>query len=199
MFQPSDDTAPADTSAIRTVLFVGGLEPVKDPVAMLRIFGRVSTGRPDLLLDVVGDGPLRAKVEREAIRLGLDGRVRLLGQVHRADMPERYRAGAVLVVSSRHEGQSMVAVEAAASGLPVVGTRVGVLPDLGDGARTVPVGDEAGLADAIGAVLDHPDRAATMGRAGRRVAVAAFDLDRTSAALLDRYESLVSGDAGRGR
>ena len=51
----------------------------------------------------------------------------------------------LLLVTSRHEGQSMVAVEAAASGIPVVGTRVGVLPDLGSGALTVPLGDEAGL------------------------------------------------------
>ena len=80
----------------------------------------------------------------------LAGRVRFAGQLPRDEMPARYRSATLLAVTSRHEGQSMVAVEAAASGLPVVGTRVGVLPDLGDGATTVPVGDEAGLADALG-------------------------------------------------
>ena len=129
----------------------------------------------------------------------LAGRVRFAGQLPRDEMPALYRSATVLAVTSRHEGQSMVAVEAAASGLPVVGTRVGVLPDLGDGATTVPVGDEAGLADALAAVLDDPGRAARMAAAGRAIAVARFDLERTTADLLERYAGLVTGDAGRGR
>ena len=85
----------------------------------------------------------------------------------------------------------MVAIEAAAAGLPVVGTRGGALPDLGEAALTVPVGDETGLADAMASVLDDHVRAAAMAAAGRRVAVDGFDLDRTSEALLAAYEALV--------
>jgi glycosyltransferase involved in cell wall biosynthesis len=110
-------------------------------------------------------------------------------------MPARYRAATLLAVTSRHEGQSMVAVEAAACGLPVVGLRVGVLADLGDGALAVPAGDETALMGAIGSVLDDPRRAAAMAAAGRTIAEDHFDLERTSAALLERYEMLVS--AGR--
>ena len=87
----------------------------------------------------------------------------------------------------------MVAVEAAASGLPVVGTRVGVLPDLGGGAATVEPGDEEGLVAAVAGVLDDQARAAAMSAAGRSVAVDRFDLDRTTADLLDRYEALITG------
>ncbi len=175
------------------------LEPVKDPAAMLRVFARLAADRPALRLDIVGDGRLRPGLEREVTRLGLDGRVRFLGQVPRAAMPDLYRAATLLAVTSRHEGQSMVAVEAAASGLPVVGTRVGVLPDLGEAALTVPVGDEAGLAIAIASVLDDPARAASMAAAGRHVAEERFDLERTSAALLARYEALVSRGGAPGR
>ena len=92
----------------------------------------------------------------------------------------------------------MVALEAAASGVPVVGTRVGILPDLAGGAATVPVGDEAGLADALAAVLDDPGRAARMATAGRTIAVARFDLGRTTADLLGRYAALVRHDGERG-
>jgi glycosyltransferase involved in cell wall biosynthesis len=108
-----------------------------------------------------------------------------------------------LVVSSRHESQSMVAVEAAASGIPVVGTQVGVLPDLGDGALTVPVGDAgapvATLAAAMATVFDDPTLAARMGAAGRAAAVARFDIERTVADLLERYDGLVTNGSGRGR
>ena len=147
----------------------------------------------------MGDGRLRTGLETSIAGTALAGRVRFAGQLRRDEMPALYRSATVLAVTSRHEGQSMVAVEAAASGVPVVGTRVGVLPDLGDGATTVPVGDEAGLADALAAVLDDPGRAARMAAAGRTIAVARFDLERTTADLLERYAGLVTRDAGRGR
>ena len=128
---------------------------------------------------------------------GLGERVRFLGQVPRAAMPERYRSATVLVVTSRHEGQSMVAVEAAASGLPVVGTRVGVLPDLGGGAVTVAPDDASGLADAIGSVLDDAGRAAAMGAAGRRWRWIASTSTGPPPTSSPRYEGLVR--SGRGR
>lgn len=187
-FRPADG-APA---AATTILFVGSLEPVKDPAAALRVFAALSAGRPSFRLEMVGDGRLRSELEAEVDRLGVGDRVSFPGQMPRAGMPERYRSAALLLVTSRHEGQSMAAVEAAASGVPVVGTRVGVLPDLGDGARTVAIGDEAGLAEAAAAVLDDPAVAAAMGAAGRAAATARFDLDRTAADLLERYERLVT-------
>jgi glycosyltransferase involved in cell wall biosynthesis len=112
-------------------------------------------------------------------------------------MPDHYRTASVLAITSRHEGQSMVAVEAAASGLPVVGTRVGIVPDLGDAALSVPIGDDEALAGALTAVLDDPARAARMGAAGRAIAVARFDVERTTADLLERYDRLVTRDDGR--
>ena len=192
---PGSSTRPAR----QTVLFAGSLEPVKDPAALLRLFGRLAAGRPALELELVGDGRLRAELEASVAGTVLSARVRFAGHVPRDAMPARYRSATVLAVTSWHEGQSMVAVEAAASGLPVVGTRVGVLPDLGDGAMTVPVGDEAGLAGALAAVLDDLGRAARMAAAGRAIAVSRFDVERTTADLLDRYAGLVSREGGRAR
>ena len=177
----------------RTILWVGSFEPVKDPAAMLRVFARLAADRPDLRLEMVGEGRLRGAVQRDADGLGLGERVRFPGQLPRSAMPDRYRAAALLAVTSRHEGQSMVAVEAAACGLPVIGTRVGVLPDLAEAATTVAVGDEAGLAAAIATILDDPARAAAAGAAARRAAETRFDIDRTAQALLATYESLIDG------
>jgi glycosyltransferase involved in cell wall biosynthesis len=188
LFRPADEPPPEHGK----ILFVGSLEPVKDPAAMLRVFGAVAVGRPLLRLDVAGDGSLRPDLERLSERIGIRDRVRFLGQLPRAQMPDLYRSASLLAVTSRHEGQSMAAVEAAAAGLPVVGTRVGILADLGTAALTVPVGDEAGLATALAAVLDDPHLAARMGAAARAEAMARFNLDRTAAGVLDRYRALVT-------
>ena len=196
-FRPADVAVGKATGAMAAstsrILFVGSLEPVKDPALAIRAFAALAGGRPALELELVGDGRLRPELEAQAARLGLGARIRFAGQLPRATLPDVYRAPTLLLVTSRHEGQSMVAVEAAASGLPVVGTRVGVLPDLGGGAATVESGDEEGLVSAVADVLDDPARAAAMGAAGRSVAVDQFDLDRTTADLLDRYEALITG------
>ena len=178
------------------VLFAGSLEPVKDPALALRVFAALAVDRPGLRFEVIGEGGLRGDLERLAAQLGVGDRISFLGQVPRNEMPARYRAASLLLVTSRHEGQSMVAVEAAASGIPVVGTRVGVLPDLGSGALTVPLGDEAGLVAAAALVLDDPARATAMGAAGRAAAVARYDLDRTSADVMSHYTTLVSRRRG---
>jgi glycosyltransferase involved in cell wall biosynthesis len=194
-FRPADTAVPGAA----TMLFVGSLEPVKDPAALFRAFAALVPGRPALRLEIVGDGRLRSELEGLGRGLGIGDRVRFAGHLPRARLPDVYRSSSLLAVTSRHEGQSMVAVEAAASGLPVVGTAVGVLPDLAGGALTVPIGADAALAAALASVLDDPALAARMGAEARAVAVARFDLEQTSADMLARYDALVSGRRARRR
>lgn len=175
-----------------TILFAGALEPVKDPDLALRAFAILAAGRPYVRLAIAGDGRLRPDLVGRVAELGLEDRVDVLGHVRRGDLADVYRRAAVLLVTSRHEGQSMVAVEAAASGLPVVGPPVGVLPDLGPGATLVPTRAAADLASAVAAVLDDPGRRAATAAAARRVAVDRFGQDRTVADLLAAYRALVS-------
>jgi glycosyltransferase involved in cell wall biosynthesis len=195
VFHPrADGDPPVDKPR---VLYVGNLIPVKDPLLLVRAFARVAVSRPNAVLDIVGDGNLRAQIENTAAELGVAVRIALHGQLLRPELAEMYRSATVLAIPSRYESQSVVAVEAVASGLPVVGTRVGILPDLGEAALVVPVGDEAALAGALAQVLDDPDRAASMRAAGRDVA-AHLDLDVTAADLLRLYWQLDSrrqGDA----
>ncbi len=165
------------TPGQRTVLSVGSLEPVKDHVTLLRAFAVVSRDRRDAQLRLVGHGALRSSLERLAERLGIAGSVEFLGRLPRDRLPDLYRSATILCVSSRHEAQSMAAVEAAACGLPIVGTRVGCLPDLGDGARTVPVGDHRSLAAAMSSALDDPEAQHQMGGAARAAAIASYEID----------------------
>lgn len=156
------------------VLFVGSLQTVKDPVLLLRAFARVRT--PGAELVIVGDGPLRPGLERLAAVLGIEARTRFLGRVPRDRLPAEYAAAGVLAITSRHEAQSMVAVEAAACGVPVVGTGVGVVPELAvAGGAIVAQGEPAAFAAALDAAL-APATGARLGAAARACAVHAWDM-----------------------
>ena len=189
--------APGLSGAVRmdrspVVLSVGSLTEVKDPVLLLRAFARVRTA--DARLVVAGDGPMRAGLERLATNLGILARVQFLGAIPRVALPDVYRGADVLAVTSLHEAQSMVAVEAAASGLPVVGTSVGVLPELAAaGGGLVMAGREpAAIAEGLDAAL----KAATHDRLGagaRAYAAASWDLDAAAGRLADTWHDLAKG------
>lgn len=108
-------------------------------------------------LVVAGDGPARPDLERLVAQLGLADRVRFLGTVEDADLPDLYRAADVAAVPSRAlEGFGLVVLEALACGTPVVATRVGGLPEALAGldpALLVDPDDPAGLAHALASVL----------------------------------------------
>jgi len=146
------DTAlfrPAAGYGGQRLLHVGTLTPVKDQRALLTAFARVQAGNRRATLDVVGDGPLLGSLRELATGLGVASAVRFLGAADHAALPAIYHSADIFVVSSRHEAQCMVALEAASCGLRVVGTSVGVVPELAP-ATPVPVGDVPALARAIG-------------------------------------------------
>src|SRR5262249_51607398 len=136
------------------LVHVGTLTPVKDQATLLHAFARLRRDSPDTVLDIVGAGPLHPELERLAHVLGLTAAVRFRGDIDHAALPDVYRAASAFVLSSRHEAQGMVAVEAAACGVPVVGTCVGVIPELS--RSTALTGDPDGLANAVATVLGGP-------------------------------------------
>jgi glycosyltransferase involved in cell wall biosynthesis len=97
------------------------------------------------------------------------------------------------VQSSLHEAAGVSILEAAAAGLPVVGTRVGYVSDWdGAAAESVPPGDAAQLAETIVRVLQNPARRQSLAAAGHAFA-REYDADSTARALIELYESLVGG------
>ena len=126
-----------------------------------------ATGLPALV--VVGDGPLRADLDRR-VRAGTNGaRVMLLGA--RADVPQILPAFDVFVLSSHWEGEPIALLEAMAAGLPCVATATeGAREILGDDASSgclVPVGDVAALGDALAGLLRDPGARDAVGAAAR--------------------------------
>src|SRR6185369_6891690 len=125
--------------------------------------------RPDVQGVIVGDGPLRAEVERAAREAGLAASCRLLGE--RADVAALLAALDVFVLSSVSEGFPFVVLEAMAMERPVVATAVNGVPEIvedGTTGRLVPRGDGRALLGAALDTLARPDAARAMGRAGRR-------------------------------
>jgi len=180
---------PAASASVRQLIHVATLTPVKDQVTLLQAFRLVRNQVGDARLDIVGDGPLRPGLERLADELGLGDAVQFRGAVDHAALPAIYRTGSGFVLSSRHEAQGMVAIEAAACGIPVVGTRVGVIPELASAADAVaPVGAVEQLAAGLATTLESTDH-----RRERALELARreFGLATCAARFRDLYTHLV--------
>ena len=173
------------------LLIVGELNPGKrhrDAVAAL-----AASGRPQLVLACAGVGPLAAEIEEQARTLGVGERVRLLG--FRRDVPALLRASIGLVLPSEREGLPRCIMEASCLERPVIATRIRGVTELVTPATGIltEVGDVAALAAAMARLVDHPQEAAALGRAGP-AAMRPFDLKHVLA-LHDELYDRVLGDA----
>jgi len=173
--------------------FVGRLTPQKDPLAFVALLAALRRERPDVQGVIVGDGPLRAEVERAAREAGLAASCRLLGE--RADVAALLAALDVFVLSSVSEGFPFVVLEAMAMERPVVATAVNGVPEIvedGITGRLVARGDGAALARAVREALAAPEAARAMGRAGRRRVAERFTARRMVAETEALYREVLS-------
>jgi glycosyltransferase involved in cell wall biosynthesis len=149
-------------------LFVGAIQPRKDPLTAVEALALVNS---DLRLLLIGPEKRGAGRVREAVdRLGLGGRVDWKGHVEIKELATLYRGAAVLVFPSRYEGFGLPVVEAMACGTPVVATTAGAIPEVaGDAAVLVEPGDPVAFAGGIERALADRDRfvAAGLERARR--------------------------------
>ncbi len=155
-------------SDARLVGIVGRIFPIKNHRLFLEAAALVAAKEPGARFVVVGDGTLRADMEALARQLGIGERTIFTGW--RRDLPRVYADLDVLVVSSDNEGTPVSAIEAMASGCPVVATRVGGLPDLiedGEDGHLVPARDAEAMARTVLGLLRDRDRARRMGRNAR--------------------------------
>lgn len=151
------------------LLHVASLNRVKDQSMLIRALRRVVDRVPAVSLDVLGEDTMHGAIARMVHQQGLDAHVRFHGVQPTAAVAAACRAAHLFVLTSRHEAGPVAAVEAAASGLPVVGTAVGHLADWSpDAAVAVPPGDDAALADAIVALLADGGRRHRLADTARR-------------------------------
>ena len=179
------------------ILFVGRVTPQKGLEYLIRASLKVTA---PFTLIVAGDGYQLAASRRLAARLRVADRISFLGALDREAVHELYRRAAVLVVPSVWpEPYGMVGPEAMSYGVPVIGSRVGGIPDwLADGETGILVDprDVTELARSIDAILRDPALAQRLGARGREVAEERFTFDRHITELLQVFRKAIERRAG---
>lgn len=172
---------------------VGRMAEVKDFPTLMQAFVQLAALRGNARLMIIGEGVSRAHCQTIAEAAGVADRVWLPGE--RADIPELMRAMDVFVLPSLGEGISNTILEAMASGLPVVATRVGGNPELvedGITGRLVPPGRPGELARALLEYVDDPVRRGQAGAAARARVDARFSLDAMVRGYLGVYDEVLA-------
>jgi glycosyltransferase involved in cell wall biosynthesis len=199
------DEAFAATAAVRPkrsgVVRVGMVARMnhryKNHSGFLRIAANIHQRMPNTEFLLVGDGPLRQELEREASSLGLGASAIFLGD--RQDMPAVLASIDVAALTSDSESLSNVILEAMAAGLPVVAFCVGGNSELLSPERgaLIPVGDEAAFADALQKLLADAALRQRLGGDARQFAQENFSLERVRERYVELYLRLLGDQRGR--
>jgi len=175
------------------VLFVGRLTTEKHIEVVLQAIAKLAPELPDITFDVVGGGDQRKNLDQWTERLNLGDRVTFHGRVDEATLRASYGKADVFAIASVAELQSIVTMEAMASGLPVVGANAVALPHLihdGENGYLFEPGNVDDLADKLRRVLTAPQEEYDRMQQASLDGIEAHDIERT----LDTFEKLYRGE-----
>lgn len=189
---PATEPIPRRAGEPARLIHVASLNRVKDQPTLLRALARLAQESEDLHVDIVGEDTLGGAIQRLARGLGLADRLRFHGFLTQRQLLPLMQAAHALVVSSRHEAGPVAVLEAAALGIPTVGTAVGHIAEWApEAALAVPVGDWQALAAALREVLSDERLRLRLGRAAWTRAVRE-DADFTAGCFETLYAELKS-------
>ncbi len=177
------------------VICVGRLVTVKGYDVLVRAAPEILEGLPgraEVRFLMVGDGPERSALKKEARKLGVGGHFHFAG--FRKDVGRLLSAADLLVMPSRNEGLGMSMIEAMAASLPVVGSRVGGIPEVVQDGITgilVPPDEPPALARACVKMLSDRNQMRAMGRAGGKRARALFRIETSVQRTAALYRELL--------
>jgi len=177
----------------KTVVFVGRLDQEKRIDQLIRVLPSLRRHH-DVQLVVAGVGPYHDTLLQLAADLGISSYVHLLGFVSEEDLPRVYHTGDVFAIASVAELQSIVTLEAMASGLPIVGADAVALPHLIENGRNgylFDPGDIKGISARLDSLLSSPEDLASMGTESRKMADP-HDHSRSLERFEEIYDKLVS-------
>lgn len=167
-----------------TIVQAASLVPVKNQSLLLEILHLVKEKIPAIQLYLAGSGPLRQPLEEIAQNLNLNEHITWQEKIAHPQMAHFYPQGHLYLQTSRHESQGVAVLEAMACGLPVVGTPVGLLPEL---ACRPPQWEKTALAEQIVDIFSDPVHYTALSKEARRRTAVQFNLPQTTQQFLDLY------------
>jgi glycosyltransferase involved in cell wall biosynthesis len=177
------------------LLFVGELRALKGVDVLIAAIKQLAQEGRNVTATIVGDGPDRARFEREVAKQDLGAQVHFVGV---KPARQAFTLGRLLIVPSRAESLPYIVLEAAAAGLPMIATQVGGIPEIfgPDAGALVAPSDPAALARAIGqAMQDRGTRHSTTLRLKARLR-ALFSADAMTDAILAAYREALTHNSG---
>lgn len=190
LFQPARDHAPRPF----TIGYLGRLVEEKGISLLLDAASHL---KGDWQMRFVGGGPLHEMLLQQVYALGIADRVTFVGQVPSTEMPQHYQALDALVLPSLtrpnwKEQFGRVLVEAMASGVPVIGSSSGAIPDvIGTAGLIVPEGNCDALTNALQLLLDQPAERQRLAQAGRVHVLQHYTHDQIAAATVGVYRAMM--------
>ncbi|MCH8011197.1 MAG: glycosyltransferase [Candidatus Marinimicrobia bacterium] len=177
-----------------TIGSVGRLHRAKGFNILLKAFHIVSRQISNIELEIVGNGRLRTDLLRQSEELGINDRVKFVGQISQHQVAQRLSEWDLFVMPSLWEGFGIAIIEATAMGKAVVATRVGGIVEVVKDGKTgflVPPYNPDALAYRIMELLRDNDKRAKMGREGRKLVISDFSLQQAVRRLENVYDSLM--------
>lgn len=171
--------------------YIGRLSPEKGPEVFVRVAAKVHEKLPNCRFILVGEGPMRVKLDNEINNLGLGGCIHLAGL--QTDMSRVYASLDLVVSTSFSEGMPLAMMEAMAAGLPIVATNVGGVSDIVEVGHTGllhSTTDQDGLANSIVTLMSNKSMREEMGKAARKRVEENFELNDSVSQTSELLRSL---------
>jgi glycosyltransferase involved in cell wall biosynthesis len=186
--------AARNNSKFQDILYTGVLIPRKGVEYLIKAFAQIAKDFRQARLVIVGSNENKSyttELKKQVEQLGLHEQVQFLPPMSQSELAKQMSEARVFVLPSTSEGLGRVVFEAMASGTPVIGSRVGGIPDMVDDGVTgflVPPGNEQALAEKLRWMLEHPEEAKVMGERSRVTAERIFSTE----AYIRGYRKLFS-------
>ena len=175
------------------ILTIGRLIPRKGFQFLIQAIPQmVSRARNPFQIDIVGDGPYRAQLQKMVKDLKIEKYVHFSGSVDYADLPDKYRQADIFALCSSAEGMPLVVLEAMGAGLPIVASKVQGIEDLvavGQNGALVEPGSIEQITDHLTNLINHPDQRRRMGETSVS-RVQRYDWKNIAEAYLQIYQRI---------
>jgi len=178
-----------------TIGIVKSIEKLYGFDTLIEAFHLLLQDNQNIRLNIVGDGSYKAGLIAKCENMRLNDRIKFYNHVDNSNIQEIYKKIDLFVLPSYSEAFGVAAVEAAATGLPVVASNIGGLPEVVEDGKTgilVEPGDVISLVKAIKYYIDNPDKRAQHGEAGRRKVENEYNWADNAGVMNDLYHRVIS-------